>query len=252
MNRPVGTPTSTLSPDERRRLLARMLQEKASRPAERPLSLGQERIRLMARLDPDSPLYNIAVAYRLHGPLDLAALERGRPAHRGTPRDAAGHVPRRGRTARSSSSAPTSRPRSRSRTIGTSPRPSARPGSGRAGDGGGAAPVRPGAGPAVARQGHPMVGRRTRSRRGHAPHRLGRLVVLRLLPRAGRVLRRSPIGPDAPPARAAHPVSPSSASGSGSGSRAGSTRSNWPTGARTWEAKSPGSGCPPIARARPR
>ena len=31
----------------------------------------------MARLDADSPLYNIAVAYRLNGPLDLAALEQG-------------------------------------------------------------------------------------------------------------------------------------------------------------------------------
>ncbi len=77
MNPPAESPPSQLSPDDRRRLLARMLQEKASRPAERPLSLGQERIRLMTRLDPDSPLYNIAVAYRLHGPLDLAALEQG-------------------------------------------------------------------------------------------------------------------------------------------------------------------------------
>ena len=72
----------------------------------------------MARLDPDSPLYNIAVAYRLHGPLDLAALERGRPAHRGTPRGAAGHVSRRERSSRSSSSAPRSRRCSRSRTSG--------------------------------------------------------------------------------------------------------------------------------------
>ena len=76
MNQPVQSPPQ-LSPEERRRLLAQMLQEKASRPIERPLSLGQERIRLMTRLDPDSPLYNIAVAYRLHGPLDLAALEQG-------------------------------------------------------------------------------------------------------------------------------------------------------------------------------
>ncbi len=74
---PSVQPPPQLSPEDRRRLLARMLQEKASRPAERPLSLGQERIRLMTRLEPDSPLYNIAVAYRLHGPLDLAALEQG-------------------------------------------------------------------------------------------------------------------------------------------------------------------------------
>jgi thioesterase domain-containing protein len=54
-----------------------MLREQASRPAERPLSLGQERLWLMARLQPESPLYNIAVAYRLHGLLDLSALEQG-------------------------------------------------------------------------------------------------------------------------------------------------------------------------------
>jgi thioesterase domain-containing protein/acyl carrier protein len=66
-----------LSPDDRRRLLAAMLQKKASRPQDRPLSFGQERLRLMARLDPGSSKYNIAVAYGLHGPLELPALEQG-------------------------------------------------------------------------------------------------------------------------------------------------------------------------------
>ena len=76
MSQPTET-TRHLSPDERRRLLAQMLKEKASRTAERPLSLGQERLWLMSRLEPDSALYNIAVGYRLLGPLDLAALEQG-------------------------------------------------------------------------------------------------------------------------------------------------------------------------------
>jgi thioesterase domain-containing protein/acyl carrier protein len=66
--------TEQLSADARRRLLADMLQ-KAKRPEVRALSLGQERLWLMARLYPESPLYNIAVAYHLRGPLDLPALE---------------------------------------------------------------------------------------------------------------------------------------------------------------------------------
>ena len=67
--------THQLSADERRRLLAEMLQKKASRSDERPLSFGQERLWLMARLDPGSSLYNIAVAYRIEGPLDLTILK---------------------------------------------------------------------------------------------------------------------------------------------------------------------------------
>ena len=67
--------TQQLTADERRRLLAEMLQKKASRADERPLSFGQERLWLMARLDPGSFLYNIAVAYQMKGPLDLTALK---------------------------------------------------------------------------------------------------------------------------------------------------------------------------------
>ena len=49
--------TPTLSPEERRELLARMMQERAARPAAagRPLSPGQERLWLLARLEPESP-----------------------------------------------------------------------------------------------------------------------------------------------------------------------------------------------------
>ena len=75
MNEPLEI-ARQLSPDERRRLLAEMLQKKRSRPVEQALSFGQERLWLMARLDPDSSRYNIAVANDLHGPLDLAALEQ--------------------------------------------------------------------------------------------------------------------------------------------------------------------------------
>jgi thioesterase domain-containing protein/acyl carrier protein len=41
-----------------------------------PLSPGQERIRSLADLRPDSTLYNISTAFRLKGALDLPALER--------------------------------------------------------------------------------------------------------------------------------------------------------------------------------
>src|SRR5262249_37394443 len=76
MSQPAET-TRPLSPDERRRLLAQMLQERAGRSAERPLSLGQERLGRMSRLEPESSRYTLAVAYRTRGPLDVGALERG-------------------------------------------------------------------------------------------------------------------------------------------------------------------------------
>ncbi|GAA4471597.1 hypothetical protein GCM10023094_02580 [Rhodococcus olei] len=45
------------------------------RPERVPLSLAQQRMWLMNRLDPTSPVYNIAIAVRMQGRLDLAALE---------------------------------------------------------------------------------------------------------------------------------------------------------------------------------
>lgn len=48
----------------------------ASRGSSIPLSPAQLRLWFLDRLHPDSPLYNIAVAYRLKGRLDLHALER--------------------------------------------------------------------------------------------------------------------------------------------------------------------------------
>ena len=47
-----------------------------TQPKERPLSVGQERLYRLARLDPIEPLYNVAVAYRLKGPLNVYAFEQ--------------------------------------------------------------------------------------------------------------------------------------------------------------------------------
>ncbi|MFE6068660.1 non-ribosomal peptide synthase/polyketide synthase [Streptomyces sp. NPDC056525] len=45
------------------------------RPAEIPLSYAQRRLWFINQLDTDSPLYNISLGLRLHGPLDAVALE---------------------------------------------------------------------------------------------------------------------------------------------------------------------------------
>ncbi|HEX7243518.1 MAG TPA: condensation domain-containing protein, partial [Longimicrobiaceae bacterium] len=65
-----------LSAEEKRRLLAQLLQQKATRATRFPLSFAQQRLWFLHQLDPASPLYNMFSASRLHGPLDAAALGR--------------------------------------------------------------------------------------------------------------------------------------------------------------------------------
>ena len=50
--------------------------EQASRERALPLSFAQQRLWFLDQLDPGNPIYNIASALRLHGPLDIDALER--------------------------------------------------------------------------------------------------------------------------------------------------------------------------------
>ncbi|MEW5926797.1 MAG: amino acid adenylation domain-containing protein, partial [Gemmatimonadota bacterium] len=57
-------------PDEREQIPRRTLQGPV------PLSFAQQRLWLVDRLEPDSPMYNIASALRLRGPLDALALKR--------------------------------------------------------------------------------------------------------------------------------------------------------------------------------
>ncbi|HEX2090982.1 MAG TPA: amino acid adenylation domain-containing protein, partial [Longimicrobiaceae bacterium] len=64
------------SAEEKRRLLARLLQQKAARSSGFPLSFAQQRLWFLYQFDPGSPLYNMPAAFRLQGELDVGVLER--------------------------------------------------------------------------------------------------------------------------------------------------------------------------------
>jgi amino acid adenylation domain-containing protein/non-ribosomal peptide synthase protein (TIGR01720 family) len=53
-----------------------LLQRRLARPERLPLSYAQQRLWVLAQLDPESSLYNLPSGMRLRGPLDVAALER--------------------------------------------------------------------------------------------------------------------------------------------------------------------------------
>lgn len=59
---------------DKRALLARMLTERANAPRSYPVSFGQLRLWFLDRFSPGDPVYNIPVAFRLDGPLDVEAL----------------------------------------------------------------------------------------------------------------------------------------------------------------------------------
>jgi hypothetical protein len=67
---------ATLSPAEKRALLARLLREKKSRPATFPLSFAQERLWFLEQLEPHAGVYNVPLGLRLEGPLNVAVLHR--------------------------------------------------------------------------------------------------------------------------------------------------------------------------------
>jgi Condensation domain len=65
------------SPQEKRLLLARLLEKKASEsPTLHPLSYGQQALWFLHQLDPDSAAYNIALTWRIRSGLDIRALQR--------------------------------------------------------------------------------------------------------------------------------------------------------------------------------
>ncbi|BBZ25589.1 non-ribosomal peptide synthetase [Mycolicibacter hiberniae] len=70
-----------LSPEKKRELLAQLLLAKAKDAAsEHELSYGQRSMWFMHRLAPDSAAYTVAYAGRVHGDLDMAALQRAAQA----------------------------------------------------------------------------------------------------------------------------------------------------------------------------
>ncbi|MCW5318637.1 condensation protein [Nostoc sp. KVJ3] len=67
---------SAYSPEQRRALLAQLLQKNGSNPKLFPLSSGQRRIWCFEELAPDISLYNIPLAFRLKGKLNITSLEK--------------------------------------------------------------------------------------------------------------------------------------------------------------------------------
>src|SRR3984893_3857837 len=65
-----------LSASEKRALLADLLRQKAARARTTPLSFAQQRLWILAQLDPGSVVYNISRALRMEGELNAAALRQ--------------------------------------------------------------------------------------------------------------------------------------------------------------------------------
>lgn len=64
-----------LSTSEKRALVAELLQTRATQSRSFPLSVAQQRLWLLEQLEPGTSVYNLPLAYRLQGTLDVAALE---------------------------------------------------------------------------------------------------------------------------------------------------------------------------------
>ena len=67
---------SRLSPDEKRRLLAKLLKAKKADARAGLLSYGQRALWLLHRLDPHSAAYNVPWTWRVRSDVDVVALRR--------------------------------------------------------------------------------------------------------------------------------------------------------------------------------
>ena len=70
-------PTTTERPNaDRRRQLEALLRKKSERSRSFPLSFAQQRLWMLDQLDPGNPVYNVPLAVRLQGNIDVDALNR--------------------------------------------------------------------------------------------------------------------------------------------------------------------------------
>ncbi|MEM6402144.1 MAG: condensation domain-containing protein, partial [Cyanobacteria bacterium P01_D01_bin.116] len=65
-----------LTPEQKRQLLAKLIQEKANQPQKFPLSFAQKRLWFLDKLQPESSAYNIPAALHLTGELNIICLEQ--------------------------------------------------------------------------------------------------------------------------------------------------------------------------------
>jgi len=68
--------TADLSPEEKRALLAKLLEQKRNAPRTFPLSFAQARLWVLYRFQPGNPTYNLPLVLRLPGLIDVDVLER--------------------------------------------------------------------------------------------------------------------------------------------------------------------------------
>ncbi len=75
MSETMNGPAATMTPEEKRELLARLLKEKVRCSRPYPMSFAQERLWIIDQFDP-GPVYNIPFQIRFPGAVDVAALRR--------------------------------------------------------------------------------------------------------------------------------------------------------------------------------
>src|ERR1700761_4260196 len=76
MNNTLLEQAPAVSSNNKRALLADRLRRASQRQSRRPLSFAQERMWFLHQLEPQSPLYNVPLAVRLDGNLDVVAMEK--------------------------------------------------------------------------------------------------------------------------------------------------------------------------------